>query len=56
MRAATIWLCLAVLWIFDAGFAFRRHDARQGFVATIVAICFLAAGLYFAYKRPGRRE
>jgi hypothetical protein len=56
MRAAIIWLCLAVLWIIDAGFAFRRHDLRQGFVAAIVAICFLAAGLYFASKQSGRRH
>jgi len=55
MRAAIIWLCLAVLWVIDAGFAFRKHDPRQGLVAAIVAICFLAAGLYFASKRPGRR-
>ena len=54
MRAATIWLCLAVLWIFDAGFAFHRQDPRQGFVAAIVAICFLAAGFYFAAKRARR--
>jgi hypothetical protein len=56
MRAATIWLCLAALWAIDAGFAFRRHDLRQGFVAGMVAICFLAAGLYFASRRPGRRH
>jgi hypothetical protein len=55
MRAATIWLCLAVLWMIDAGFAFHRHDLRQALTAAIVAVCFLAAGLYFAAKRPGRK-
>ena len=56
MRAATmIWLSLAFLWMIDAGFAFRRHDLRQGAVAAIVAVCFLAAALYFATKRRGRR-
>jgi L-asparagine transporter-like permease len=54
MWAATIWLCLAVLWIVDAGFAFHRRDLRQGFVAAVVAICFLAASLYFSAKRPRR--
>jgi L-asparagine transporter-like permease len=55
MRAATIWLCLAILWMIDAGFAFHRHDLRQALVAAIVAVVFLAAGLYFAAKRPWRR-
>jgi len=56
MRAATIWLCLGVLWLIDAGFAFRRHDLRQPTVAAIVAACFLAAGLYFAAKTERRRR
>jgi hypothetical protein len=55
MRAATIWLCLAALWMIDAGFAFRRHDLRQALVAASVAACFLVAGLYFAVKNPRRR-
>jgi len=57
MRAATmIWLGLAFLWMIDAGFAFRRHDLRQGAVAAIVAVCVLAAGLYFAAKTERRRR
>ena len=52
MRAAMIWLCLALLWMIDAGLAFHRHDLRQALTAAIVAACFLAAGLYFAAKRP----
>jgi L-asparagine transporter-like permease len=55
MRAATIWLCLAFLWLIDAGFAFRRHDVRQAMVAGIVAVCFLAAGIYFSATRDRRR-
>jgi hypothetical protein len=56
MRAAIIWLCLAVLWSIDAGFAFHRRDLRQGCVAAVVAVCFLAAGLYFAARqRSGPR-
>jgi L-asparagine transporter-like permease len=55
MRAAAIWLCLAILWMIDAAFAFRRHDLRQALIAAIVASCFLAAGLYFAAKHPGKK-
>jgi len=55
MRAATIWLCLAFLWLIDASFAFRRHDVRQAIVATIVAGCFLAAGLFFVAKGNRRK-
>jgi hypothetical protein len=55
MRAATIWLCLGLLWMIDAGFAFRRHDLRQALIAAFVAVCFLAAGVYFAVKNPRRR-
>jgi L-asparagine transporter-like permease len=54
MRAATIWLCLAFLWAIDAAFAFRRHDGRQALVAAIVALCFLAAGIFFAAKATRR--
>ncbi len=55
VRAATIWLCLAFLWLIDAVFAFRRHDLRQALVAAFVAACFLGAGLYFAGMRNRRR-
>ena len=55
MRAAAIWLVLGLLWMIDAGFAFRRHDLRQGVVAAVVAVCFLGAGAYFTRKSPQRR-
>jgi L-asparagine transporter-like permease len=56
MRAATIWLCLGILWMIDAGFAFRRQDLRQALVAGIVALGFLGAGVYFAGKQRPRRD
>jgi L-asparagine transporter-like permease len=55
MRAATIWLCLAFLWLIDAGFALRRHDHRQALVAGVVAAGFLGAGFYLS-ARSGRRR
>jgi hypothetical protein len=54
MRAATIWLCLGLLWLIDAGFAFRRHDSKQALVAAVVAACFVAAGLFFAARGKSR--
>jgi hypothetical protein len=54
MRASAIWLTLGLLWSIDALFAWRRHDARQALVAAIVALCFFAAGFYFAARRKAR--
>jgi hypothetical protein len=56
MRAAAIWLFLALLWSIDAGFAFRRHDSRQALVATAVALGFLAAALYFLGRGRWRQR
>lgn len=55
VRAATIWLCLAFLWLIDAAIAFRRHDVRQALVAALVAACFLGAGMYFISVHNRRR-
>jgi hypothetical protein len=54
MRASAIWLCLGILWSIDAFFAWRRHDGRQALVAAIVAIGFVAAGIYFAARGKSR--
>jgi hypothetical protein len=54
MRAATIWFCLGLLWLIDAGFAFRRHDSKQALVAAIVSACFFAAGTFFAARGKSR--
>jgi hypothetical protein len=56
MRAATIWLCLALLWFIDATVSpSDRHDVRQALVAGLVAACFLAAGIYLPRSASRRR-
>jgi L-asparagine transporter-like permease len=55
MRASTIWLCLAFLWLIDTGLALHRHDSRQALIAGVVAGCFALAGFYFA-RRPRQRR
>jgi hypothetical protein len=51
MRAAAIWLCLGFLWLLDAAFALRSHDARHTFVAGIAALGFLCAGFYHMARK-----